>query len=161
MWPFNKMIERARTRKAFSLYLSPEMVERAAASAADMLPKRTEISFIIFQVRDDPPEIVRTHLERAFPLIHQHGGVIEVIFSSLSLVSFGLIPSGAPDRRVEVAESLLSALGTDVRLVHGKTEGLFGMHGRDFGLFFGCLIPGTGQLLAKLLQLDFGQSAEV
>jgi hypothetical protein len=169
MWPFDalrELRERARTRRAFSLYLSPEMVERIANDPTfgeRMKPKRRDVSFILFQVRDDPPERAEEYLERARAIVWESKGMVDVTLSSVVVACFGAVPEDdpPPDLRKDAAASLMTALGTDIRLIQGKRECLFGLNGTEHRSSYGALIPNLSHHLETLLRLEFGQSLEL
>jgi len=156
---------RASVRSAFGAYLSPQLIERLELDPKEdqLGTRRGEISFALFQVRDEPPERVRQRLETAFAIVSDHGGHIDQILSSFILVSFSGFPwqVSLPDRRVAAVGSLIDALGTDIRVIHGCSDALIGNIGSETRYSYGALIPDLAQHLEVLLRLGFGQAAEI
>jgi hypothetical protein len=154
-------------RQAFAAYVSPKVINQMIRDPLQKPkgPERRDVSFILFQVRDDDAENVQKQLERALPIVTEGGGVILDMMSSLVLAVFGLFPGKEPgvleDNRALVAARLMSELGADIRLVHGSSPGLVGNFGTGARINYDSVLPKFGKLLERLLKLDYGQSAEI
>ena len=114
-------------------------------------------------MRDDDIENVQKQLERALPIVIAGDGLVENVAVSLVIATFGTLPlkeSELEDNRARVAARLMSELGPEIRLVHGSAVGLVGNFGTDTVIHYGSVLPNFGQILQRLLQLEFGQSAE-
>jgi len=150
----------------FSRYVSPDVVDKLLREPPRDLKRaeRRTISFVVFHVRDDDIENVQKQFERALPIVTEGDGLVEHVAASLVIATFGGLPqneSAADDNRVRVAARLMSELGPELRLVHGSASGLVGNFGTDTALHYGSVLPNFSQILERLLNLEFGQSAEM
>ena len=169
MWPFYSRKERRRREmlRAFSAYLTPEMVEKLVRMPERLLPnlEPAMIPYIILQVRDDDMAQVPACLEKAFEATLSAGGTIVSVMSSVVMVVFG-IPIRVPDdesiaQRDQAVAFLRDGLGPNVRAVFGRADGLYGNVGSAQRLSYGALFPRFSGSLVRLLGLEFGESAEV
>jgi hypothetical protein len=167
MWPFHNRKERARRKVLlpFARYLSPEVIEALVSTPDALLPElqQAAIPYIILQVRDDDLAQVPDYLDRASGAVLDAGGTILSVMSSVMAVAFG-IPVRAPEldgvaRRDQAVARLRSDLGSNVRAIFGRADGLYGTIGTQ-RMTYGALLPGFGGSLERLLRLEFGSLAE-
>jgi hypothetical protein len=169
--PFVVMRLRVASQRAFIRHVFKWDVSRDVVEELVRVPRKEpsapvprNVSFIVFQVRDDDIENVRGRLARALAIVEESGAMVEHIASSLVIATFGAYPRGVvatEDNRGLFASRLMSELGSDIRLVHGATAGLVGNFGSATRLSYGSALPNFGRILERLVQLDFGQSAEI
>ena len=168
MWPFYS--RKARTRRkvlrAFSPYLSPELIEKLVTTPEALGPsiQQAMIPFIILQVRDDDVGQVPGYLDQAFEAVEDAGGMVMSIMSSVVAAAFG-IPVRVPDeeaiaQRNQAVTRLRDDLGSNVRAVFGCADGLYGNVGTR-RMTYQALIPDFGGNLERLLRLEFGASSEL
>jgi hypothetical protein len=162
---FREEKQRAMVRAAYTKYLSPKLAEALAAppKALDLTLVPADVSFILFHLRDDPPELVQRHVEKAFPIVLAYEGFIVESLSSFTIVMFQGFPwqKALPDRRADAVASLMATLGTDIRLVHGRAACLIGNIGVDTRFSYGAVFPSLARRVETLLGLEFGQAMEV
>ena len=167
MWPFGRWRERARLRAAFSGYLSKEALDRiqkGSTASLSMIPKQSSICFVLLHVRDDSPNQAHAHLSTAIDTIVDCGGVADLMCSCV-LAIFGHPIGAGPDktriqRDVSISR-LVAALGKNVRLIYGDTDGLVGNIGSRQRVHYGSLIPDFPRYLATLVALEFGQAVQI
>ena len=167
MWPFKCWRERAEVRAAFTKYLADEVADELLNNPRSprLETQRADISFILLQVRDDPLDQVQAHMANAIDIVLRRNGTVCDIMSSMAMAIFGHPISEdldkSSDQRVKSVARLVTELGTNVRLVHGTTEGLVGNVGSPHRLTYGALLPGFARYMTALTALEFGQSAEI
>lgn len=167
MWPFKRWRERAEVRALIKKYLADEVADELLNNPDRVRPKieRTDICFILLQVRDDPVDQVPAHMAHAMDIIVRRNGTVCDIMSSMVMAIFGLPVSDdleeANDQRAKSVARLVTELGPNIRLVHGTTEGLVGNVGSPHRFHWGPLLPGFARYMTALTALEFGQSAEI
>jgi hypothetical protein len=166
MWPFWRKSREAREiRRAFSAYMSPEVVEKLARGE-DVIPspETKVIPYVVFQVRDDRVDDVQLCLSQAIPIVRRYDVLLETMMHSTVAVSMFRIGTGAemfqfvPGSQEQLVNELLEALGPNIRIVYGSAEGLWGSIEVAKRFSFGALVPGFNAVLATLGQLEFGSS---
>src|SRR5437764_566300 len=152
-------IERAYIKRTFLKYVSPKVVDELIREPdkSALGSQRRQISFIVFQLRDDDVENVQRQLERALPIVREGGGIFDMS-SSLVMATFGIpLREESVDfeaNRALVASRLMSELGSEIRLVHGSVSGLAGNFGIDTWLHYGAVLPNFGAILERLVELE-------
>lgn len=167
MWPFKRWRERKMVRAAVKKYLAAEVADELLNNPGSLRleTQRTQVCFILLQVRDDPVDEVSAHMTHAFDIILRRNGTICDVMSSMVLAIFGHPISEelekSNDQRAKSVARLVTELGADIRLVHGTVEGLVGNYGSPHRIRWGPLLPGFARYVNALTALEFGQSAEV
>ena len=167
MWPFTRRRERAQIHALIRKYLSDEVADELLnnPSRVRLETQRTDICFILMQIRDDPVDQVQAHLETAFDIIIRRDGTICDQMSSFVLSIFGhpieIDPERASDQRAKSVARLVTELGSNIRLVHGTAAGLVGNIGSQQRFHYGVLLPNFARYMSALTALEFGQSAEI
>jgi hypothetical protein len=90
-------------------------------------------------------EDVPKQLEVAFDVVMEFGGTIVSTISSVVDVAFG-IPTrddmlNHEDQCAEAAARLVAVLGSNVRVVFGRANGLYGVIGSQQRLHYGTVVP--------------------
>src|SRR3954447_12382432 len=109
---------------------------RTATNAFPPL-KRENITYIVFQVRDDTSEEVERHLTDALEVVRAHEGIIEKAISSIVLVVF----SSNSDMRSEDAQIVIQKMGPNVRAIYGHGNFLRGAIGIAGYFSYGTVFP--------------------
>lgn len=167
MWPFKRKRDAAKLRAEATRRLADEvadeLVRRPRLPRVGLAP--APVRFILLQVRDEPVERAAAAIATAIDLIERRNGMVTDVMASMVLAVFGLPESGDAekdrDQQAKAIARLVTELGSDVRLVHGATNGLVGTFGSPQHMHYGPLLPGFARYLAALTALEFGQSAEV
>jgi hypothetical protein len=78
-------------------------------------------------------------------------------------VVFGLPApwSSSAGRRTELAARLIADLGTDVKVVTGAADALYGNFGNKYRFTYSVAIEGFGTVLAALARTDYGHAMEI
>jgi hypothetical protein len=172
MWPFDRRKKRSmeNLRVAFSQYLSKEVLDALAENPEGLRAPSlcaAKLYYIVLQIRDDELEKVPAYVSQALQTTHAFECVTHII-SSVVVVTFGQtidLMNGKDDesidRRADLIARLLGDLGTNVRVVSGRADGLLGQLGTAQRFSFGPVIPNFGRALQALTRLEYGHSAEV
>ena len=120
------------------------------------------IDFVLVRLCEEPPSGVPVRVAEACQIAVSHQATVESIVSSILIATFGAIDASEthPRRRLDLANSLLDSLGSDVAVVHGQCRSLVGAFGASGCLSYGSQIPEFQDLLAQLLAIEFGTVAE-
>ena len=158
MWLFRKNRISKRQLRAFADFVSKEgMLSIQENSKEFPALQKEEIYYIIFQVRDETPELLQRCLSVALEIVLNHGGTVENIMSSVVSVIF----KPTEDQLESAMAALLSSLGPNIRAVHGHGEYLRGVFGSQKRFSYGTIFPNFHGILQLLFQLDFGSSKNV
>jgi hypothetical protein len=123
--------------------------------------RRGNIRFLLAQVRDDQLDAIPSSVGRVVEIVIGNGGTVTTICSSLVVSTFGFPFEGRHSEPTEVAQFLLAELSSRVRILHGKSHGLYGGVGSATCLHYGPILPNLEGLLTGLSQVEFGQSREI
>jgi hypothetical protein len=170
MWPFDRREQRKCIVQAFSKYLSPEMIDslvrdpsRLARTGRDL--RTAEIDFLVLQVCDDVLEDVPKHLEAAFDIVMDFDGTIVSTMSSVMDVAFGIPIRGDmrshADECAGAAARLVAELGSNVRVVFGRANGLYGIMGGEQRVVYGTVVPNFTPVPKTLIATEFGRSVRI
>lgn len=133
---------------------------RAEEEPFDLVPR--EVEFVMVLLRDEDPlhtaALVRAVVNRA---VETQGLVLDM-HSSLVTVVYGTMADyeEPPDARQRLVK-LLSELGPDLRVVHGRTRALVGNVGDHGRYTFTVLMPAHAEKLRALLDLEPGRALEL
>jgi hypothetical protein len=161
---WREMRERSRRRATFAKYLPAEVIAHIekAPKHFPSAPEPKAFEFIVIQAQDHDPQQLLSTLGRVISTCRAHGAGIPTVMSSLLVAHFGVFfPAPAPDSRTQCVSELLSENGSSIRMVHGRCEGMAGIIGAGKAFTFGSIVPGFSNVLAQLLQTDFGSAKEV
>jgi adenylate cyclase len=171
MWPFDNLRRRraaARIRRAFGDYIEPDLLERLASNPerVNLELKPARIHFLLLLVRDDRVAEVPGFVARAVDIILDANAMIERVSGSLMIGWFGApVPAPADARpladRAAAVARLLAELGSNVKIVTGDRDGLYGNIGAERRFNYSFVVPEFGRCLEALTRLDYGRSAEV
>ena len=160
---------RRRQRKAvtreFERYLSPAVADKLV-SRPELLrlsgPERAHVGYVLAQVRDDVLDDIPAHFRKAMDATLGEHGLIDPS-PPLLWVVFGLPApwSSSADRRTELAARLIADLGTDVKVVTGAADALYGNFGNKYRFTYSVAIEGFGTVLAALARTDYGHAMEI
>ncbi|HET6250761.1 MAG TPA: hypothetical protein VFE47_23935 [Tepidisphaeraceae bacterium] len=160
--------EARRIVRRFSSYVDPSTVERILNEtlAPDPPPEQTDINFVVMLIADDDLAELPARLGRAFDILVAPGVFVESGSKSLVFASFGMLPncdqSVAITQRGKAVVELQKQLANQVRIVHGRTPGLFGNIncGSKFGFRYGSALRDFGAILGMLTKLKPGEAWE-
>ncbi len=124
---FNRMVEglreRERIRDAFGTYIDRDVAERILEEGPSLEGEQVEVTVMFLDVRDftgyaekrDPPEVVSTLnrlFERAVPIVHRRGGLVDKFVGDGLLAVFGALRGGErhADSALEAALELVPAI---------------------------------------------------
>jgi hypothetical protein len=170
MWHFiSRSIQRSYLRRAFSPYISKTVLNDLLRNPNQPLWRETKPvvrDYLIFQVQESSLESTQQHVSAGVDIILDCGGILEGIICSVVMATFGFPFTqdsmiGDEKARAQAAACLTRTLGSNVRVIHGRSEARVGNHGSDRRLSYGSLIPGFAGRLETLQNLDFGQSIEL
>jgi hypothetical protein len=155
-------------RRAFSKYLSPDVIEKLVddpASLARPSPaERGTITFLIANVRDDTLGNVPQYLDRCLTIIEQCDGFVSEFFCSTVIAAFDVPMRKQADHAARLCRSavdqLLVDLGHDVRIIYGRSPGLIGNLGTSKRLHYGFALPNASASLVQLLTIEYGSAVE-
>jgi hypothetical protein len=170
MWPFDdwrRRREAVRLRQAFGRYIEPAMLERLLTHPEEFEPglKPARIHFLLALVRDDDVEAVPGLVARAVEAIVASNGMVDAVSGSCVVGWFGVPLPGdaAAQPKVERAAAvarLLADLGSNVKIVTGDRDGLYGNIGGERRFNYGFVVPEFGRCLEALIKLDYGKAVD-
>ncbi len=160
---WNSWREKRAIKKAFGEYLSPDIVGELLAKndGKDYLSlRRGTVNFVVFQVRDDNIERIRSLIEKSINIITLHDVFTAEIFSSFVSVFYRIEDVNESKHQV-LAKQLIDELKTDIKVIYGSKKGATGNLGTKSCLFYREVIPEMGDYMRKLTNLDYGEIIEV
>jgi hypothetical protein len=161
MWQFlTSVIAKRRLRTAFGQYLSEDMlrdIQEMSNGRSGQLPQpeQEDVCYVALQVRGDTTEEIQRHLAQAIDVVLDHGGMVDVIMSSIVTATF--------NPQSDVAQpptNMLGKLGPNVRAVYGRGEYLRGLVGSSRRFSYGTIFPHIQPMLETLFALEFGTAKE-
>jgi hypothetical protein len=169
MWPFDRRRSRQRAdvRQTFAAHVSPATVKALMAepieTASDVAPKSVDVHFVVVQFRDGTVAEIQDAFTRIAEIAVAADGFVEGNLSSLVLITFGALrlDAAAAANQAKVVASLVAALGSQVRLVHGQAVASVGLWGGGPRASYGTMLPDFGRCLRSLAELEFGASGSV
>jgi hypothetical protein len=158
VWLFRKNRISKRQLRVFADFVSKEGLFSIQENSKELPAlQREEIYYIIFQVRDETPELLQRGLSVALEIVLNHRGMVENIMSSVVSVVF----RPTENQSESAMAALLSGLGSNIRAVYGHGEYLRGVFGSQKHFSYGTIFPNFHIILQLLFQLDFGSSKNV
>jgi len=158
VWLFRKNPISKRQLRVFADFVSKEGLFSIQENSKEFPAlQKEEIYYIIFQVRDETPELLQRGLSVALEIVLNHRGMVENIMSSVVSVVF----KPTENQLESTMAALLSGLGSNIRAVYGHGEYLRGVFGSQTRLSYGTIFPNFHGILQLLFQLDFGSSKNV
>jgi hypothetical protein len=156
--------QKEQMRRVFEKYTS-EATMQAITSAEMKVPNLTEttVDFILVKIREHPLESFLECLEAIMDTALQKEALVEQVISSLVLITYGAtgaVPLSEKKRK-RLANELIEQHGENVALIEGRQETLAGRYGGPLRATFGSIIQDLWDLLAKLAELDYGESKTV
>lgn len=155
--------EKRRVRRAFKKLVNPEVVESLLRDGAQSQPLRHgHIDFVLAFVRGESPAQVSERIARVASLVVAHGATVHNLVGALAIVAFGAHPSSTPESgsRSSLVQAMREQLAGDVKIVHGATDGYYGLFGSETWMSYSFFIPKFDTMLGTLSRLEFGQIEE-
>jgi hypothetical protein len=143
---------------SFDPYVDPP----PAAAAGPTAPlQEGDVGLALVMVRAGTPEQLSLRMARVAALAAEHGGSTDAMTSGLLVVSFGTQPQRGPGDRAGFIAALLLDLAAEMKVVHGSEPGHFGTLGGPARFAYGFVLPSFEGALGRLVQLDYGDTAEL
>lgn len=159
-----KILEKRRARKIFEKVVRPEIAQALLQQGAELPPiKHGRIEFILAFVRGDSPSQISERMARVADLAVAQGAVVSDMVSGLVIAAFGMHPAAPPvsGSRSSLVHAMLQQLTGDVKILHGATDGHYGLFGSQTRLSYTFLVPQFDRALGALSRLDFGDCEEL
>ena len=161
MWPFRSKVDRLAET------LSKFMAADDILSSPDLLKtelKAATVQFVLIQVRDDSADQVADLISSVCEVAGKSEGLIETMTSSLVIVTFGTpfeTKQDPAEAARQLAIDLQAVLPGQLKVLLGARAGKVGNIGSANRFSFCSVIPNFGDLLARLVQLDYGKTFEI
>jgi hypothetical protein len=99
---------------------------------------------------------------RVADLAVAHGAVVHDLVGALVIIAFGTHPAASPQSsgRASLVQALREQLVSDIKIVHGASDGHYGLLGGETRMSYTFLVPQFDQILGTLSRLQFGESEE-
>jgi hypothetical protein len=154
-----------RNRKIWGEHLSPELIKLISEkrSAEIKPPEVKHFQFVVAIADETNPDEVPAMIAKIVDSCVQHHATVSAITSSLVIVLLGVpFPeANSADARRGLVDALLRENGSEIRIVHGESDGAVGDFGGPKRWTYGALIPGFSGILKKLVEAKFGTAVEV
>ncbi|GMT48881.1 MAG: hypothetical protein IEMM0008_0420 [bacterium] len=160
---WNNWREKRIIKNAFGEYLSPDIIGEILANSdgKDYLSlKNGTIHFVVFQVRDDNVEIIRSLIEKSINIATQHDVIIGDIISPFVSLFYSIDDVDKKNYQI-LAKQLINELKTGIKVIYGSKKGAIGNLGTETCMFYRAVIPEMGDYIKKLTSLDYGEIVEV
>jgi len=158
-----EFFERRRLRRQLAEYIDPKRVESFIRDGFPHgSPKPGHLEFVIAYVRGEGPDQISERMSRVAELASAHNAIVDHLVSGLVVLVFGTHPgfSSEPGARSSLVQALREQLAGDVKIVHGATDGHYGLFGSDSRMSYTFLIPQFDRVLGTLSELEFGMVKE-
>jgi hypothetical protein len=161
---FNDNPETQRIKQIFGKIVNPEMVATLLDSAGK-LPLSVShgpIEFVLAFVSGDTAELVSEQISRVAEIAERGGAIVYDFNGPLVTMAFGThtLAPALPGKRQSLIKSLHEQMGGNIKMVHGATDGSFGLFGDQNRASFTLLIPQFNAILGTLSRLEFGEIEE-
>ena len=120
------------------------------------------IEFVLVFVAGKTPEEVSERVGRVTEIAMSHDGSVHDIIGALIVVAFGTVQHGSPiaGKRAALVEHLSRELLSHLKIVHGASDGHYGLVGSEVRVSYSFILPRFDAMLGRLSQLEFGQIEE-
>ena len=151
-----------RKAKIFEHFLSEEVLCKLENIEVPQLTEAT-IDFVLVKIRESPWEDFQKCLDAVINIVLDNQAIVEVIMSSLVLITYGAISSCPPskEKRKQLVNELMEQQRENIAIIEGRQRTLAGMYGNPVRATFGSIIRGVFGLLKELDLLDYGASKEI
>ena len=154
-----------KLRKQLSKYVTADAVE---AIVEGRLFDRSKIQlgwieFIFVLIRAESPAQLSERIGLVADAGIKHDAVVHDLIGPMVVMAFGTIRAAqhSTTSRTSLVSHLQERFGNDIRIVHGATDGHFGLFGGDARFSFTFTFPRFDAALATLGRLEFGQTEEL
>jgi hypothetical protein len=158
-----RWIEMRRIKREPDLFLSKEMMKKAAAELGKTTFEPYELTFILLELRDSDPERAARDILGVRRIAHEYGGISWHFISSIGLIVF-LFRDKPADLQLaqfdKCANALVIAHGENIRLIYGQRPAVMAQVFEEPWSHLGPIIPNFSSLLSQLVALPFGSVAE-
>lgn len=148
----------------FSEYVSPEILNETAASELSKLNELSEgpVEFVFAVVQGTTANETGQQLGIVATIARQNGWMVQALLCNLAVLVRGTLPVKEPLvlERPALADKLLQAITSNVKIVHGLETASFGNMGSSARLTYGVLLPSFLEVLSVLNSLPYGRSHE-
>jgi hypothetical protein len=162
---FGKFFEKRRVEKALEKFVTKKAAEAIAEGRylPEMKIKAGKVDFVLVFLRGVSAEQISERMAIVSDIAIKHNGVVEGMVSALMTITFGTHPKvqHSPLVRMTLVDELTHALGDDIKIVHGKADGHFGIFGSSKRCAYTLLVPKFDVGLGRLEQMDFGKIEEI
>ena len=162
---FGQFFEKRRVKKVFGRLVTKEAAEAIAEGrfSSEMKMTAGRIDFILVFLRGESAEQVSERMGVVSDLAMKHNGTVEGMISALMTITFGTFPKEQPlpSSRLALVDELQSALGSDIKIVHGTANGHIGIFGSSTRMAYTFLVPKFDVALARLGHMEFGKIEEI
>jgi hypothetical protein len=114
-------------------------------------------------VRGDTSENLSERIGAVVKIALAHEAIIHGTIGPLVATAYGAHPNSPAHfgARIALVKDLRRKLGDDIKIVHGATEGCYGLFGNESFMSYTFVVPEFNAALGLLSKLDFGQTEEV
>lgn len=157
------LLRKRTAKKPYGNIASQESIDAfVAGGAPEQTLREGEVEFLLALVRGNTPTVLTARAGQVADIAAQHGAVVHDLVCSLVVAGFGTLPvrQDPPGARLALVEELRRALGDDVKILHGKGRGFFGIIANDSHPSHTFILAEFETLLAVLSQMNFGQADE-
>jgi hypothetical protein len=156
-------LEKRRVRKTFEKLVDPETVEALLRDGGvEPSIKQGRIEFVLAFVRGEGPSQISERMARVADIAVEHDATVYDLVGGLVIVAFGTHPASSPQAgsRALLVQALREQLASDVKIVHGSSDGHHGLFGSETRISYTFLVPQFDSILGALSRLQFGESEE-
>lgn len=161
---FTRRKKKEQLSQLFSEYVSPEMLNATASSAFAKLNDLSEgpVEFVFAVVQGATASETAQRLGLIATIAHQNGWMIQALLCNLAVLVRGTLPIKEPLalERAALADKLLQAMTSNIKIAHGTETASFGNMGSPARITYGVLLPSFLEVLSVLNSLPYGRSHE-
>jgi hypothetical protein len=155
-------LQRRKIRQIFGKLVDLKSFDVLSKDLTSRPIKSGRIEFVLAFVRGESPDQISERVARVADLAATHGAMVYDIVSALVVIAFGTHPTSSPatDNRSALVHAMHEQLGADIKILHGATDGHYGLFGGECRLSYTFLVPHFDRMLAALGRLQFGETKE-
>ncbi|HXN26829.1 MAG TPA: hypothetical protein VN902_06880 [Candidatus Acidoferrales bacterium] len=146
-------------------YVSPEPISKVLRGIKPEItpPEVKHFQFVVILADDMYPQKAPAIISAVMGTLVEHRANVSTVTPVLFVALLGVpFPEGnSAEARRGLVDALLRENGDLIRIVHGESDGAFGMFGGHGRWTYGALLPGLAGILGKLVGAKFGTAVEV
>lgn len=148
--------------KLFGKILSEEARHNLTTTEVPKLSQAT-IDFILVKLREQSLADFQVDLDSIITTAKQHQAIIEVIASTMVLITYGATNVCPPsvEKRKQLVNALMEQLREKIAIVEGRQDTLVGAYGNTVRMTFGSILKNWWCLLKELEALEYGTTKEM